>query len=517
MPTSQPSFPIPMPDGGVRVDVLPENVPPDAFAAAENFLVRLGALRVRNGNTAYAGSVSARPTGYVWYPHNDGATRVVKATVSKWWKFSSSAWVDITGTALTGGPSDQQVFRVFDKAGVKYLLGTNGADSPKKWDGTSGTYANIAGTPPKARCMMIINDHVMLGNLKSSVGTAVAGGSSYDFSANIDFDSGWGATLSGILADTPGEIVSMLEMGSLRGAIYKTDAVHLAIASGGLYPVTIELKQAGIEGPVAPNAVARLSDGLHVFLAQDGSLQQFDGQTIEPLGGIVASRPIQRYIANSMDFSARERAFLVWDSFRKELLVVYPENGSTEPNRCALISFPSLALYPMRWDTLRMTAGAALRIASGPTIDELSGTIDQQTKTYGQFDTENRRLLLGDVGGQSYQDTGTTDNGAAINAFAEWGLADFGDQATFKTMCETDHIFDTAGGPQLVGVRVGGSDYGELRSMGAAQTVDVGAAGPYRIGHRQTNRQLSMRLEVAATQAVIWHGASAAIAIRGRR
>ncbi len=513
MATSQQSIPIPLPAGGVRADLLSDHLPPDALAASENWIFRDGAMRTRNGLAALAATVSQRPTGYIYYPHNDGSARLVKATTGKWFKYVSGAWTDITGTALSGGPTDQQVFRVFDKGGVKYLLGTNGANTMKKWDGVAATYSDVGGTPPRARCMMIINDRILLGNLFSSFGSAVAGGSSYDISAYIDFDTGWGATLSGILADTPGEITAMVEMGGLRGAIYKTDAVYIVTASGGITPVSFELRQAGIEGPVAPLAVARLSDGLHVYLAQDGSLMQFDGVSTDTLG-----YPIQKYIAGSVDFTAIRRSFLVWDSERKELHVVYPETGSTDPNLDLIVSFPSLAIWPQRWANLRMTAGAKLKTILSTTIGELVGTIGSQTKTIGEFGTESRALLLGDVTGQTYQESGSADAGASIPTLFETGLSDLGVPKSFKTLSEMDHLFDRTPAEQLVLVKSAGSDYGEARALDASwQILDLSQPGPYVTGHRRTSRRHGMRLEAHVTQPVVWHGATASLALRGLR
>jgi hypothetical protein len=512
MATSQQSLPIPLPAGGVRKDLLPDHLPPDALVAAENWIFRDGALRVRNGLAALASSVSQRPMAYVSYLHNDGVVRIVQATIGKWFQLTGGAWTDITGTALTGASTDQQVFRVFDKAGIKYLLGTNGANTMKKWDGTSATYTDVGGTPPQARCMMIINDRILLGNLLSSVGAAVAGGSSYDISANIDFDSGWGATLSGILADTPGEISAMMEMGALRGAIYKTDAIYMVTAAGGLNPITIELRQAGVEGPVAPLALARLSDGLHVYLAQDGSLMQFDGISPDTLG-----YPIQKFIVGSADFSSLKRSFLMWDSERKELHVVYPENGSTEPNLDLIVSFPSLAIWPQRWASLRMTAGARVKTSAGTTIGEMSGSIGDQTKTLAEYTAENRKLLFGDVGGQSYQEAGSDDAGSPIAAFCESGLSDLGAPQNFKTLSEVDHLFDTAQASQTVTVKIGTSDYGEERVLDAGQAIDIAAAGPRVTGHRRTARRHSLRLEASGTQPIVWHGANASLALRGLR
>jgi hypothetical protein len=207
MPSILPAAGLPLPVQGVRPDIDPYDLDPTALRDAENWILRDGVFSIRPGYTevALGNEPAGRILGFAEYIHNDGSRKLVAGTATGWYvhDVAGNEWDDITGTALTGGVSDFVVFRVFDKAGVKYLLGTNGANTMKKWNGTAATYSDVAGAPPRARCMAISNDRIVLFNLKSG---ATISGSAYDVSANKDFDAGWGVTLTGILADTPGEI-----------------------------------------------------------------------------------------------------------------------------------------------------------------------------------------------------------------------------------------------------------------------------------------------------------------------
>jgi hypothetical protein len=514
MPSGETIVPIAIPDGGVRRDLLPENVPPGSLVDAENWLYRDGRLQTRDGFRVLGSTVGQRVLAFVSYIHNDGTRRVVKGTTRSLWQYTAGAWADLGGTALTGISTDQVVFRVFDKAGTKYLLATNGADTPKKWSG-AGAYAAVTGMP-KCRAMMIINDHIMALNLKTASGAAVVGGSSWDFSTNIDFDAGWGATLSGIFTDTPGEIVAGIEMGALRGAVYKSDAIHLVTASGGRYPVTTELAYADISGPVSPLSVVRLSNGLHVYLAEDGSLQAFDGSAPPQSLGY----HIQKYIADTLDFGSKGKSFLFWDSQRGVIHVCYQDNAATEPNRELQVSYPSGSIYPQRFGTLRMTAGANITLPSGTNIGEMAGTIGDQVKTLGQYDLDLRRSVYGDSGGQSYYNEGPNDAGANISHFFETGLSDLGAPESWKTVLEVDHLVQVSGPSDIVSgtaltVALRGADYGEAGELEAlAQPLTV---APYRSGHRLTARRVGMRVSGVTPGTIQYHGATASVKQRGRR
>src|SRR5262247_1187140 len=152
-----------MPTQGVRPDLDPVEVPPEALRDAENWMRRDGRFRVRPGFVPFASSVGQRPTAMIQYLHHDLSARYVMGTVSSWWRYNTAtnAWADVSGGfALTASPTQQQVFRTFSQAGTTHLLGVNNKDAPKKWDG-SGAYADIGGSPPVARCMMVVGDRVV--------------------------------------------------------------------------------------------------------------------------------------------------------------------------------------------------------------------------------------------------------------------------------------------------------------------------------------------------------------------
>lgn len=515
------SFRVPTPDLGVHQEMHPNELPPNALSDAENWLHRDGRMKVRRGFATVAQDTDQRPLGFTSYRDRSGTDRLVMGTTTSWWKFDapSQQWVDITGVSWTGGVTDQVVFRVFEKASTTYLYGLNGKDVNKRWDQTAGAAVSQGGTPPIAKSMMILVDRMLLGNIISGGGY---GGTispmAIDVSANKDPDSGWGGSvLNVILADTPGEIVSMNEMGNLQGAIYKSDAIVMAIAQGANAPFRFEWREIGVPGPTSRNSVITLSDSMHLYLARDGSVRTFDGVESKSLG-----RHIQRYILNRFDINSIARSFGVWDGENEAAWFFFTGLGSTDPNRGVVIEMGNRSIWPINFDTLRVSAGIKALLPGGVTIGQLVGpapygpTVGDMTLTLGEYDPLGQILIFGDVGGQVYKESGTTDAGSNIPAFFTTGLSDLGDSTRFKTLYELEHLF-LAGGAQNVDIRLISSNYGEDTTDGATQTLDVGNPGPYSTGHREAAKRFGLEIEVAATQSIQWDGADAHFVFQGDR
>jgi len=513
MPSAS-TIPIPVPVLGLLSGVDREHIPPEGLSECENFILRDRDFRVRDGLTPLGNPLAARPTGYIHYDHTDGSLRLIAGTIRGWAKynFSTNLWTAITGTALTAS-TEQQVFRVFQKSGATYLLGVNNKDTPKKWDGITAGYSDIGGTPPIARCMMILNDHVMLGNLKSgSVPSPVA----TDISASNDFDTGWGSIQVALHADTPGEIVIMEEMGNLIGAIIKTDAIYRASAQGGVDPFRFDyLAVPKDEGAAATLAYVKTSSGAIVYLALNGKLKVTDSNTVADFGG---DNP-RVYLAETLDFSSIGRSWMAYDSNHREILLVYPQvGGSGEPDKGLIVKEQTGAILPLKWGTRHFTAGQYVRSITPLTLGQLRVPLGSITKTLGELGQGDVRstIIGGESTGQTHRFLGETDNGSPIDFTAETGLTPLNGGANHATVNSIEHRFLNTVSSQLVNVSIGFSKAGERRTLSPATSIDIALPGPYYTGHRVTSKFLSMRMTGQATKQVIYRGSYVDAAPRGR-
>lgn len=515
MPSVLPPIRLQTPSAGVRPDLHPSDIPPDALRDSQNWIYRNGIFSARPGMAVFANDINERPMAFADYTHNDGARRLVMGTTVGWRKYNSgtNAWDSITGT-LTGSATDQIVFRVFDKGGIKYLLGTNGADTLKKWNGTDAAFAAAGGSPPRARCMVISNDSIVLFNLLSG---ATISGSAYDVSANKDFDSGWGTRLTGLLVDTPGAIISALEFGPLQCAIYKEDAIYMMFAqTSGIAPFRFELKSASVTGPVSPLSAVQVSDGLHAFLGSDGAVRLFDGIETRSMG-----YHVQKYIADRLDPALFARSFGFFDREANELVFCFAEVGSSEPNLFVHINIGTTALWPMRFSsTMRASAGLKVTAQHAMTIGEVTGTVGDYDKTIGEFDAPSRQSIFGDVGGQVFSNTGGSDALNYLDSYFETGL--FGSGPKWSTLVEIEHLLVPTAAHELPTIQIGTAVSNEDRTLGTEVQIPGyggGRVGPFITGHRVTARKFSYRLngQFVYTSLPRWAGAVANFTERGLR
>jgi len=107
------------------------------------------------------------------------------------------------------------------------------------------------------------------------------------------------------LADTPGEVVAIQEMGTQMAAVYKTDAIYTLSAQTGISPFAPSLRASGLQGPVSPRSVVAISDTTHVYLARDGGLYMFSGQSPQSLGD-----QFRTWVAREIDDPDHQKAIL---------------------------------------------------------------------------------------------------------------------------------------------------------------------------------------------------------------
>jgi hypothetical protein len=497
-------LPIQLPVNGIRKDIPPIAVGFQGLIDAENWIYRDAQFRVRPGLTDFADDIDQRPLGFIQYNHGSEDDRLVMGTDDSWWHYNSGAgtWTDLDGDTnpLTGGAIAQVVFRTFESGGTVKLIGVNSNDNPKIWTG-AGSYADLAGNPPTAAVTLAIAaDRVLM-----------AEGDILYWSGNLD-ETDW--TASGVrVADTPGDIVALLEFGNMRTAIYKESSIYMAFAQTDLlYKFRIELVRSGIPGPTSPNAVFPLGElGIHCYLAESGAVMVFDGNTPNSLGD-----HIQTHIRATRDYDLRERSFGFYDPLQNDIYVFYANSGATDVNACVVINYDTRVMHYYTFAKNTITAGRAVVITDSTLVSELP-IIDTIAQTFSEMDRGQAEIIFGDVGGQVYHHSGATDDGENIVNFFETGLQLLGEPRRFGVLQSAEHLFLTATAAQDISIAIGKSDYGETRELQAAQTVAIGSGGPYETQHRLPGRLYSLRMSSSSNVGVEWLGSTAAYTPTGLR
>jgi hypothetical protein len=510
VPTSNPYLPIAVPALGVQSAAHPRAIDPAGLRDAENVLFRDGVFSSRPGCAAFGLSVGERPLGFTQYDHALESKRLVMGTDRGWWRWdkAAKAWVKILdgGLPLTGTETSQVVFRVFQKDGIAWLLGVNGQDHPKCWDGDpSHPYQDIGGDPRHARCIAVADNHVILAGFTD-------GPQEIEYSNNGDFNAGW-SSFSKRLGETEGPITAMAEAGSKAVIIGKSDGLYAGTRYTPEYPFTFDPLYLGVPGPVAPNAFVPLPGGGFYYLGWDAAVYAFDGAS--------APRSIgpdtQRHIADSWYFPNKAQAWAFYNHQTREFWVVFPFRGTGELSHGVVISLPAETMEPVRWETLRMSAGAALLTTSEATWASLPVPWATMTVTWASTGQEQIVVLLGSVPGTVYKEFGAVDNGAPIAGFWEYGLQSLDTAARWATVLSMEHYFGQTLASQLITIRFRVVKRGEAGVLTPAQTFDLRAAGPLRTGHRISGRMLAPRYEFSATEQITFEGAEVGVASRGLR
>ena len=77
---------------------------------------------------------------------------------------TSTAWIDITGTQLTGATTDLHDTAIPLLSGKRIMCVTNNKDVMRKWAGT-GSFAYLGGTPPVAKFIQEYKTYLVAANI----------------------------------------------------------------------------------------------------------------------------------------------------------------------------------------------------------------------------------------------------------------------------------------------------------------------------------------------------------------
>jgi len=462
----------------------------------------------------------------------------------------------------------------WDYGQVTHVIGAVGVDKGYVFEfhdsaGALDTKIQACGEPgvcPKAECVAVAGQRLVAGNIAfiDSVETIDNMGwdtinDAVDYASYPDGIIYSGTVLTGghktwyptdiiRLADTPGQIKAVKAMGMMMVAVYKTDAIYILAVQSGLAAFRPDLRATGIKGPVGRNAVAAISDNLHIYLGEDGGLYVFDGSTPRSIG-----EQFRAWIGREMDSDYSNRSYLHFDSFKNELHVYYPHKGSggvvrrglivsmdKQPYRGWSVEYPARGYHSVSADVQDMDLPCmAAHWESGPTRSgdimghswPAAGVPDgTDTSLYSEIlfgtqyaagDAQLLKLVEG-------KDDGQDSTEGPIYVLMRSGLTDFGDPERQKIALEIEWLFDRVVSTEacpLIARLYGGQTNTEYELLDTCTEIDLTDYPPYVSEFREQSRYFAYELEfnwysprpggVAPTPN--FDGALASIAGGGRR
>lgn len=424
-------------------------------------------------------------------------------------------------TCLRADRDTPVTMRGYDYAQKTNLVVCNANDKVVVWDGQAESKVARAGSnAPFAKTIAVAGGRVLAGNVRFDdpyeelilpLGVVYT-----DTYLSKGFNL-WHPELAIRLADTPGEIVNLTEMGSMMVAAYKTDAVYLMVYQTGQDPFRTQLMASRIPGPISARSVIQVSENTHMHLGEDGGLYVFDGTYPRPF-----SPTIQATIESELDLSYKDRAFLVYTPRLNIVLAMYPTKGSEGVvNRGMYVDMAAQAGWPFEWPgtVFDFTAGAPVqRLQSWDTrgvtvrLGDVEGALDSGQSLQPDF-------FMGDVSGTTFfQDPSAEDDyGNPISVILRSGLTEFGNLDKFSIMREVEFVLRRTNFPQDLVASIWSSDYDTDARPVANATLQLSEEGPHSMEVREKGRYWGYELRGLMSERLVFSGAYGSLRALGYR
>ena len=284
---------------------------------------------------SYSSSLGDRARGAVSAIDAAGNVSIFAGDSSKLYKMDPSSLPDFTDLSKSGG------YTTVSDGIWKYaqfgdnLLTTNFIDPIQSIDlNTGSAFADLAGSPPKARHIAIVGNFVVAGNTWDSTDgycpyrvrwSAINNAENWDISATTqaDFQD---------LQDEGGWIQAVI--GGEYGVIIKERSIWRMSYIGS--PLIFQFEQVEKNrGTKAPNSVQHI--GNLIFYLDESGFFVFDGNTSRPIG---AGR-VDEFFYNDLDGVFSPRISSAVDPVRKLVLWAYPGKGNIggEPNKLIIYNW----------------------------------------------------------------------------------------------------------------------------------------------------------------------------------
>jgi hypothetical protein len=416
------------------------------------------------------------------------------------------------------GPVD---LRGYDYAQKTWVVAANPNDRVVAWDGQSDSDIQRAGSnAPFAKTICIAGGRVLAGNLKFDDPyndlTAPLAVAFSDTFLSQGFNN-WHPELAIRLADTPGEIVKLLEMGTLAVAAYKTDAVYMLVYQTGNNPFRTQLMASSIAGPCGVRAVSQMTENTHMYLGEDGGIYVFDQSYPR-----MFSTSISKTIESELDLSFKDRVFLTYTPRENAALVMYPTKGSDgRVNRGMYIDVATQAGWPFEWDIeyFDFTAGAPVQTVGKYKMGGVTMRMGYLSSALASGESRQPDHFLGTYDGTTYvmDETALDDWGRPVYAHCRSGLTEFGLQSRYSLLKELELIVNRTNKSHNLDVEVWGAKHGADPKPVSHETIDISAEGPYEAEVREKGRFWGYGLSVMAHEQIVVNGLFAAVARLGHR
>ena len=316
---------------------------------------------------------------------------------------TNNAWSEVSngGNNAYASLGDKESWE-FAVWGEKIIAvgGANASDPvPQVVTMGGGDFADLGGTPPRARHIGIVRNFVVLGNLYES---AAAYPSRLRWSGLND-ETSWTvdpATQSDYQDLLGGGWIQSVQGGEY-GVILKERSIWRMSYIGP--PKVFAFDEIPGIGTPAPNGVIQRGDNV-IFYGQDGFYVTSNAQSPQPIGRHI----LDRYVKSDLDLEYAYRMVGAEDKERQVFWWIYPGQGHTSgmPNKCVIFDYKtgkwSYAELDLEWiyDSLGTSTDLDSLPAAGYTnLDTMTISLDSDVWKggaiiFGAFDSDHKLNTL---------------------------------------------------------------------------------------------------------------------------
>lgn len=333
-----------------------------------------GCLPEANGYTACQSPVTLSTNAIDAYPQgafsavdSGGTSYTFVGNASKIYLLSSSAFSDVSvGGGYSTDASDIWDFTAYQQ----YIIATNYVDAVQYYEmGVSSNFANLTGSPPKARYCARVRDFVVLGGIND--GTAYP--NRVQWSAFDDPTGSWAvsATTQADYQDLPsnrGWIKRIV--GGEYGVVFQEHAITRMTYVGSPVIFQFDEVEAG-RGTRAPGSVVKFGNGIF-YLGTDG-FYVFNGSYSTPIGSEKVNKTF--FAEVDTNYYHTIKATLMAD--KQIIMVSYagPNNTGGQPNKQLFWNYGQ-----NRWSYAEQQIGMPFLMHSESTdLDDITTSIDSLT------------------------------------------------------------------------------------------------------------------------------------------
>ena len=336
---------------------------------AKNVIPALSGYRSFKGLAAVSGAATAKITG-MWSGKDDSSNSALYAgDAGKLYKLNAadSALTDLSKAGGYSSSADEKWrFAQFGET----VIATNFDDPVQKSIVASGTaFADLAGTPPKAKFICTVRDQVMLGH-------------TLDVSDGVKPYRLWWSAINNEASWTPGTGLSdyqdVMDAGSMMGLVGGEHAIALfenAIVRGTFVgaPLIYQFDRlTTVKGCSVQGSVASVGSSLVFFLSDDG-FYMLSGNDLKPIG----AEKINRWFFKRFKIASKENMCAAIDPINQNVIWAYPSVESTSGENDEILIYN----YNLnRWSyAVQDCTALAQAVTAGYTLEQLdnvSSSID---------------------------------------------------------------------------------------------------------------------------------------------